>query len=242
MLFSQRKGIKPLNKVIQIDTIDGELRNGLWNALDVMVWGQYKTKPHPYTSFKYSNLYPLFIQYWLTLLKIPIDNMPSDFRDAKDLIRDYFYKCEWHEVYDLIDFTATNCEVRIADQFTVFCNDILEKENSAYRFINYQLTQITDTQEIESIVEAFNNTDKYSGAKIHLTTALNYLSDRMNPDFRNSIKESISAVEAIAIIISNIEKATLGDALNELEKVKKFIRHLKKVLVHFMAIQAIPME
>ncbi len=39
------------------------------------------------------------------------------------------------------------------------------------------------------------------------------LADRQNPDYRNSIKESISAVESLCCIIADGKKATLGDAL-----------------------------
>jgi hypothetical protein len=42
-------------------------------------------------------------------------------------------------------------------------------------------------------------------------------SDRKSPDYRNSVKESISAVEAICKIITGDEKATLGQALKKLE-------------------------
>lgn len=41
------------------------------------------------------------------------------------------------------------------------------------------------------------------------------LSNRENPDYKNSIKESISAVESICIIIAG-KGATLGDALKTL--------------------------
>lgn len=44
------------------------------------------------------------------------------------------------------------------------------------------------------------------------------LSDRKNPDYRNSIKESISAVESLARILTKNNKATLGDALRLLEQ------------------------
>ena len=43
------------------------------------------------------------------------------------------------------------------------------------------------------------------------------LSDRQSPDYRNSIKESISAVESICKIVTNDEKATLGKALKIIE-------------------------
>lgn len=45
------------------------------------------------------------------------------------------------------------------------------------------------------------------------------MGDREKPDYRNSIKESISAVEATAKIITGMEKATLTQALNEIETV-----------------------
>lgn len=43
------------------------------------------------------------------------------------------------------------------------------------------------------------------------------LADRKSPDYRNSIKESISAVEAICKLITGSQKATLEDALRQLE-------------------------
>jgi hypothetical protein len=62
----------------------------------------------------------------------------------------------------------------------------------------------------------------------HLASALNHLSNRQNPDYRNSIKESISAVEAIAKVISRKEKAELGDALAALEQTGKLHGALRK--------------
>lgn len=58
---------------------------------------------------------------------------------------------------------------------------------------------------------------KYETVTIHLRRSLELLSDRNNPDYRNSIKESISAIEAISCIIMNNPKATLGQALKEME-------------------------
>lgn len=46
---------------------------------------------------------------------------------------------------------------------------------------------------------------------------MNLLYDRDNPDFENSIKEAITAVEAICQIITN-NKATLSAALKQLSK------------------------
>ena len=46
--------------------------------------------------------------------------------------------------------------------------------------------------------------------------SLELISDKKNPDYRNSIKESISAVEAYCKYIVHDPKATLGDALKKI--------------------------
>jgi len=55
------------------------------------------------------------------------------------------------------------------------------------------------------------------GIHAHLKRALDLLADRKSPDYRNSIKESISAVEAICNLIAGKKKATLGQALKKIE-------------------------
>ena len=46
---------------------------------------------------------------------------------------------------------------------------------------------------------------------------MGFLSDRKSPDYKNSIKESISAVESICQIITDDKKATLGEAIKHIE-------------------------
>jgi hypothetical protein len=53
------------------------------------------------------------------------------------------------------------------------------------------------------------------------------MSNKENPDYRNSIKESISAVESIAKSITGKPKATLGEALKVLEVSNKLHPALK---------------
>jgi hypothetical protein len=49
----------------------------------------------------------------------------------------------------------------------------------------------------------------------HIDTALKLLSDKQNPDYRNSMKESISAVEAVCKIIAKNEKTKLHQRLRD---------------------------
>jgi len=70
--------------------------------------------------------------------------------------------------------------------------------------------------EIAAVEDGLSAAGGVGEADTHLATALRYLSDRESPDYRDSIKESISAVEAVVNAI-NGSKGTLGDALNKLD-------------------------
>lgn len=229
MLFSKRKGFSLVKDTIQKDGMDDALRHGLWNALHLCIWEEIEYS-HYNNTFQSANVYNLFQHYWHNLFKIPLDNLPGYLDDAHKRVRKHFFECEWHEVYDFIEFTAQNCPDGLKDNYIKFCNHILEKELSAYRFVDAQLTDITDEEEIETISNAINSTTKYSGARKHLKTALGFLSDRKNPDYRNSVKESISAVEALCVSVSNDPKATLGTALNKIEKTHELHPAFKKAL------------
>ena len=212
MLFSQRKGIKPSQKAIQIDSMDTELRNSLWNLLDIFYWR--KIKHHDYRKiFFESNLSNLFHKYYLHFFKITIDQLTDSFSQEIARMKSYFFKCDWNEVYDLIEFTVLNGPDNLADDFCKTANSVLERESSAYRFVNYQIVEITSAEEIEAIEEAIKTSVPFSGVRSHLSTALRMLSDRKNPDYRNSIKESISAVESLAKIITGNDKKFMGSSL-----------------------------
>ncbi len=229
MLFSQRKGIKPISKIIQADVIDDDLRNGLWSSLQLFYWDTFTYYASKYRQYiKGSNLQILFHQYWHSYFKQPIDTVPSEFSDALSIAREYFFECQWYEVYDFIEFTAINGPGEAREDFKKFCNSLLERENSAYRFVGDHITEITSPEEIQSVEEAMEATSVLSGVKAHLEAALDHLSDRKSPDYRNSIKESISAVEAICQQISRDRNATLGKALSVLEKKNAIHGALKK--------------
>lgn len=96
-------------------------------------------------------------------------------------------------------------------------NAILEEEKSGYRFFKDQFINIVNEKELESIDRAYSS--PYVSVNTHIKKALSLYSDRKNPDYENSIKESISAVEAMCCIITGMTgaSATLGAALKKLE-------------------------
>ena len=90
----------------------------------------------------------------------------------------------------------------------------MEREVSAYRFVNGLISRITDETEIAEIDRALEG--PRDPVRTHLRRALELLSDRESPDYRNSIKESISAVESLVATVVG-EKGTLGQLLKKLE-------------------------
>ena len=212
-LFSQRAGIRPLNKAIQRESIDGELRNALWTAFhEALVKAySYQRRMHHYLDYPYQKeldrwLYSL----WTEFYKNPSDTQPK-FHDAITQIRANFFRGDWHWIFDFLEFSAKHakeCGLSLIN----LVNVQLERENSAYRFVGVEIVEITDQTEITSIEDALAGP---RGVRIHFERALALLSDRRAPDFRNSIKESISAVEAVCRLIANSHSDTLGAAVKK---------------------------
>lgn len=230
--FSQRKGYTPVREKVQIEGMSPELRNSLWNVLDVFLFRA--KRPHSFTGYFSPSGYDEFRvrwigqSLWIGYFKRPLDTLPSSAVNILGEIRKYFFSCKWFEVYDLLEFILREAPVDKALIRAV--NQVLEEELSAYRFIESAFVQITDSQEIEALEAALVD-DKFPGVTKHLRRALELLSDRKRPDYRNSIKESISAVESISRAIVGEEKATLGDALKKLERNGKLHPALKEAFV-----------
>lgn len=152
--------------------------------------------------------------------------MSNSVSDVFDYIKSYYFDCNWFEVYDFIEFLANNTlsgyNYKTSgktknDRFVDACNEVLTREISAYRFVNKKITKITSKQEISEIVQCLKKTSKFSTVNQHFSQAFNLLTDRKNPDYRNSIKESISAIESLAKIIAKDKNGTLGQVLKKLK-------------------------
>ena len=115
--------------------------------------------------------------------------------------------------------------------FQLNCNVILERECSAYRFIDGKIVPITSASELSEIEQAMEVAPK--NAQEHLETAIQLFASRTDPDYRNSIKESISAVEAVAKLSAGAKGGTLADAIDILRGEKRlhpaFLQGLDKI-------------
>ncbi len=215
MRFSERIGIIKPKNVIERNDISNDLRNTLWTILIEFIIDneEYQSK----FGTKYSELENYFRNIWIGFFKLPIDELPWRYGNlekysAVDYLKKWFFNTEWYQVLDFVEFSSTYHK-----DFTEICNGFLKKELSGYRFVNGFIVEIVSEEEIKEIEHAIAASDKYQSVKDHLKTSLLLLSNKNNPDYRNSIKESISAVEALVKIITNSPGDTLGEALKIIE-------------------------
>jgi len=230
MKFSERLGHRPIKTQLQVEEIDEELKNSLWS---IYLESFIKILPNDdYSGYKLNE----YVRgLWFSFFKLPLDTSPI-YEDAysrvgvdKDELIKYLRKFfltnkNWYDPYDILQFTAQYAN----KDFIPFINKILEKEKSGYRFVKGELIQITSKVEIDEIEQAITSTSNIEAVNSHLNAALKHLSDKENPIYRNSVKESISAVESICKIYTKNEKSTLADALTKLEKAGSIHPALKK--------------
>lgn len=191
--------------------MDESLKNGLWNVVDRNYFLPYINK-----ILSEWEHYELFKGLWDELFKSRLNELRRyrnliNFRIVE--VEPKFNLLQWDEVYDFLEYLEQNTEdVVLKSKFKLDCNKVLAREHSTYCFVGEQICEITFKEEINEIEEAIDS--PLRTVNLHLQTALRHLSHRENPDLRNSIKESISAVETMCVLIVGKNKATLGQALN----------------------------
>ena len=221
MSFSKRYGYKPVREIIQIESVDEPLKNGVWSLLKIYCWDHARNSSEMYGGYYISkdsnkDLYHLCNKLWFNYFKHPLDDLNNDWTKVLKELREYFFSCEWYEVYDFIEFVANNYKrYKFQDSFYMACNNLLEKEMSAYRFLDGVITRITEKEEIEEIEEALETSS--GPVTTHIRRSLELLSDRNAPDYRNSIKEAISAVESLVARVLGEKSGTLGQLIKKLE-------------------------
>lgn len=209
--FSDRNKIKCENTNMQYKSLDDRTRTMLANITAGFfdkAYGKYSegnTGPQNFIKMVYMDVYLQEIQ-WNRIIR---------YENFYETIKSTILLDDYDNVFSLLEYLARAYdEAGLCDVYEIY-NSIFEQEFVGYRFIDGIIVSITDENELESIEQALNTPyDKVNG---HLEKALILLSDRDKPDYENSIKESISAVEAMCVLILG-KRDTLGAALKQLEK------------------------
>nr|WP_315158529.1 hypothetical protein [uncultured Flavobacterium sp.] len=223
MRFSQKIGKTGVRDSIQIESIDEKLENRLWNIILQDFFYKLGADPE-YSLYIKSDMGQIFLFIWQDFFGNRIDEIPGWHNEqisvSKNInfIKDWFFESKWFEKYDFLEFLSKIVSEYYDIEFIEICNNCLKREMSAYRIVDACIVQITSEEEIVEIEDALLNSSIWEPVNIHLKTAIEYFSNRENPNYRNSVKESISAVESLCKIIVGIDNTTLGPALKIIEK------------------------
>ena len=121
----------------------------------------------------------------------------------------------WSRVYDLLEFWMEHYPGprELVDRFAERIEAVLEHENVDHRLLHGRFIPVSDDVEREALASATDATNTRAHVRAHIEKAMAFI---RTGDYRQSVHESISAVEAQCSIIIGKSEATLGDALKEL--------------------------
>jgi len=209
LAFSDRIGITQPRTILQVEAMNEELRNGLWQACN-----EYHFRDENDHRFQYDVQFQnLLATVYVDFFKKTSDVIPYGYEAGIKSIRKWFFGAEWWNVYNFVEFLISAFDTPpFAERVSFF----LEREKSGYRILQNQFVAITDKIELSSISDAATLGSKFSAAREHIQSAITLFSKKPQPDYRNSIKESICAVESTARVVTGTPKATLGDALKSI--------------------------
>lgn len=208
--FSQRMGLVDVEDAIVRESIPQMLRQEILKYLDSLFL--------PKTSMNQLNP---DMQHFVTDCQIKVLNkdyssVPWSYRAFFANFSAYIENIDWNHVFDSLEFIIHHQTFRSLD--IIICsvfNSMFEEYNLAYRFINFEIHEISDSNEIESITQTFTLQDNLSNARTHIKSAIKLISVTGERDYRNSIKESISAVELVCRKYT--EENSLGKALSKMK-------------------------
>lgn len=222
--FSERIGVKTPSRVLQLKGMSEGLRNSLWNVV-------YQAAENPV----HNNWISLGRASAFHFFNSPLDEVSgSDYSEMRST-KGKFAQMDWASAYDYLEFVGMNLKEIVPranltnEEFQSIANHVLERECSGYRFVGGRLAPITTEIEMAEVAEALENSanSDMQGAYRHLDAAIGFLSKRPHADYRNSIKESISAVESIVRLLGREDSAGVSNALKELSKKTPIHRSLQ---------------
>lgn len=198
-LFSERYGYTKPSDVIIREQITPDIQNAILSCYD-------RLKEKIEDSYDYRWVYTHMEKLiWTRFL----NQREATFSwDPSPVITQYIEEDnDWYKKLDLIELSIKYMYavtehyqdskfLKLSTTFIEELNGEFERHNFAYRIINKEIAEITSEEEIVTIEKALESSQ--NNIRTHLSKALELYAQKPAGDYRNSIKESISAVEAMS--------------------------------------------
>ena len=209
--FSDKRGIKRLSNIIQVDSLNDRTRNKIYSATMELV--NKTDDKRKFVEYIYEDIFSL------TKNDIPLNGQEFDifsdyYKNVEDEILFNLRNCEYNNVFDFIIGIIRGIKInKLKNWYIKEIEKIFKEENVNYKIVGDNIIDIIDEYQVAEIEETLKN--PYDIVRKHYNKAIEKLyQDR---DYDNSIKESISSVEAMCQALTENNKATLGDALKLLK-------------------------
>ena len=240
--FSDRNNIDCLSTNIQITEFDERTRIFFINELQAVLNTVIKENEGEWNfdfdleelaDFTFTEIYQMEVSHNTGLPKTALvhnsNKIDAFFEIVNETIRNDTYDKVLTVIEAILQWTKNNFQPRRFawiysdnpnqcvpyDEMKEF-NGVFEQEFVGYRFIGDVITPISDEIEVMTIEKGLEV--EFKGCRAHIHKALGFLSDREKPDYKNSIKESISAVESICKIITGDINSDLSRTLKKLKE------------------------
>lgn len=223
-LFSHRHNLIPVQPIIQNNSMSQEVINAIGSCYDVLCQRLNSVRNRFFQS--QGNLFlqqDIERELWIHF----VNRRLSEFEErgryyaiTNELLT--YGRQPWYKVLDLVEYVCKWVSINIENysyleellkEFEGNLNKEFDRLDYGYRVVNHCIVDITSEEELAAINEAIKNSK--DNVSEHLQRAVMHYSTRPEPDVRNSIKESISAVEAVCRELTG--ENTLGRALKHLE-------------------------
>lgn len=210
--FSERKGLKKLSNVIQIDSLNTRTRNKIYTATENLL--TKSSCENEIIEYIYTEIFSL------TRNDIPIKSaefslLSNYYNQVYQEIQEILAVKEYFEIFDFIEAIIKlkrNKKYNGIDEYIREITRIFIDENVNHRIIDGVITDIVNDEEIKAVEETLDT--PYIEISKHFSKAIEHLYS--NKDYANSIKESITSVELMCQII-NGGKDSLGKTLKNLK-------------------------
>ena len=213
---------------MQYESLDDRTRLALYNLFCNLYYRLFEDmyslqEKEQFWNAVFSKVYTQTLDYGknyktescLNIIKTTI--LSDDYDSVLSLVEFTFYIFEQLDRFEQLDVEE-------------LLNQLLKEEFVGYRYVGKMIVPISNEEELKSIDDVLSA--PYDNATGHLKKAIQLFSDRKNPDYENSIKESITAVESMCILIAG-EKGTLSQCLSKLkEKGLNIHPAMEKALKH----------
>ena len=221
--FSQRYGHVPVIQQLALGEIPIAFKEEIKFILDTIIPGRI----YPNNVYKTINSYyvPLVREIFINICRGNYQQFSREKSFVNNFLFNFVDKCKFFELFDLLeklmkdlkklqtnDADHDKVNKNLEDVFKIY----FKKHHLAYTIYNEKIVPISNETEGETYVAALDETKDTGqlGAHSHLIKAGEQINHQKWAD---SVRESISAVEAICRQIVG-ENATLGSALNKIEK------------------------